>query len=326
MKREDIESRKVSVVEEKPSVKYRSLDRDNPRRVMYMVTMPTEGHRPLFGEVEGRSDAPADSPEAPRLVLTPLGQRVCDEWWGIPREYPEVEIIALQMMPDHFHGIILVRKQMQHNLSRIILDFKKNLNRAFRKLSLSSAVARQEPKEQSFDLGHFSKHLLRQHQLEHWLLYLSDNPRRLLLRREQPELFHQQRQTEVCGLQFTSMGNHFLLDRPSRQHVEISRRATSQQISDRLAKVLSAARNGAVTYTAARSDGDKLIARTVRHQGFPLVVLLTEGFPQQGTSKKHHYTPGGVYFEACSQGHLLLLAPHDSTTTLTTLLHLLSPR
>ena len=75
--------------------------------MMYMITMTTEGRRPLFGRIVGRCDAPAGSKDAPRIELSPLGQRVSDEWWGIPRYYPQVEIIALQMMPDHMHGITL---------------------------------------------------------------------------------------------------------------------------------------------------------------------------------------------------------------------------
>ena len=55
------------------------------------------------------------------------------------------------------------------------------------------------------------------------------------------------RKTEVCGLQFTSMGNHFLLDWPERQLVEMSREASDEQIEARLQSVLAAAHNGAVT-------------------------------------------------------------------------------
>ena len=54
--------------------------------------------------------------------------------------------------------------------------------------------------------------------------YLHDNPRRLAIRREHPDLFRIHRKTGVCGLLFTSLGNHFLLDWPERQLVEISSR------------------------------------------------------------------------------------------------------
>ena len=142
--------------------------------------------------------------------------------------------------------------------------------------------------------------------------YVKDNPRRLWLKMRHPDLFRIHRETVLCGLPFTSLGNHFLLDWPDRQLVEMSRSADSTSIEERLKEVLAAAHNGAVTYTAAISDGERLIARTVREEGFPLVILLADGFPAEGSPHERFYKPGGVYFEACSKGQLLLLEPKES--------------
>lgn len=148
-------------------------------------------------------------------------------------------------------------------------------------------------------------------QLRRMIDYVKDNPRRLWLKRHYPDLFLLHRRTDVGGLQFTSLGNHFLLEWPDRQMVEMSRSATDGQIQERLQQVLAAAHNGAITYTAAISKGEKLIARTLREQGYPLVVLLNDGFPAEGSRHEHFYKPGGVYFEACSRGQLLLLEPTE---------------
>ncbi len=148
-------------------------------------------------------------------------------------------------------------------------------------------------------------------QLRRMIDYVKDNPRRLWLKRHNPDLFRLHRRTDVGGLQFTSLGNHFLLEWPDRQMVEMSRSATDGQIQERLQQVLAAAHNGAITYTAAISKGEKLIARTLREQGYPLVVLLNDGFPAEGSRHEHFYKPGGVYFEACSRGQLLLLEPTE---------------
>ena len=110
---------------------------------------------------------------------------------------------------------------------------------------------------------------------------------------------------------FTSMGNHFLLDWPDRQLVEMSRNATDEQVQHKLKSVIAAAQNGAITYTASISKGEQFIARTLREQGFPLVVLLNDGFPEEGSPHERFFKPGGVYFEACSQGKLLLLEPTE---------------
>ena len=143
--------------------------------------------------------------------------------------------------------------------------------------------------------------------------YLRDNPRRLWLKSRHPDLFRLHRRTEAAGLLFTSLGNHFLLAWPEGQVVELSRSASSAQVQGRLLTALAAAHNGAVTYTAAISEGEKLIARTLREQGYPLVVLLNDGFPKEGSPHERYYKPGGVYFEACCRGRLLLLEPAEQS-------------
>lgn len=146
--------------------------------------------------------------------------------------------------------------------------------------------------------------------------YLRDNPRRLWLKSRHPDLFRLHRRTEAAGLLFTSLGNHFLLAWPEGQVVELSRSASSAQVQGRLLAALAAAHNGAVTYTAAISEGEKLIARTLREQGYPLVVLLNDGFPKEGSPHERYYKPGGVYFEACCRGRLLLLEPPSSRSSM----------
>ena len=150
-------------------------------------------------------------------------------------------------------------------------------------------------------------------QLRRMIDYVKDNPRRLWIKSRNPELFRLHRQTEAAGLEFTSMGNHFLLDWPDKQVVEMSRSATNEEVQKKLRKVIAAAQNGTVTYTAAISKGEQLIARTLREQGYPLVVLLNDGFPKEGSPHERYYKPGGVYFEACSRGQLLLLEPTEQS-------------
>lgn len=150
-------------------------------------------------------------------------------------------------------------------------------------------------------------------QLNRMINYVKDNPRRLWLKKNNPDLFRLHRHTEMCGLSFTSLGNHFLLDWHDNQTVEMPRNATVEQVQIRLQTAMAAAQNGAVTYTAAISKGEQLIARTLRKQGYPLVVLLSDGFPKDGSPHERFYKPGGIYFEACSKGQLLILEPTEQT-------------
>ena len=95
--------------------------------------------------------------------------------------------------------------------------------------------------------------------------------------------------------------------------VELSRNTPADKVEQRLNEALAAAQNGAITYTAAISKGEQLIARTLRQQGFPLVILLNDGFPKEGSPHERYFKPGGVYFEACAEGRLLLLEPTAET-------------
>lgn len=320
MKREVYESQKAFAGEKKPSMQRRCVGHDYTERMMYMVTMVVEGRRPLFGTVMGRSDAPAGSGYAPRVGLTELGERVSKEWWGIPQYYPQVEIIALQMMPDHLHGIIFIKEKMEKDLSRIIRGFKTGCNRSYREVILGvSSVATQSqqtgqagqredrPREDRshgllFGRGFNDKLLLREGQLQRWLDYLRDNPRRLLMKREQPDLFRVQRNIIVAGQQFSAIGNRFLLERPVRLQVQCSRSLTEEQIAEKQAWWIAQARSGAVLVSPCISKGEKAVMRAAFDAGLPIIVLQENGFTDLAK-------PGGRRMDACARGQLLLLAP-----------------
>ena len=44
--------------------------------------------------------------------------------------------------------------------------------------------------------------------------------------------------------------------------------------------------------------------------------MLKDGFPKAGDPAEKYYKPGGVYFEACAAGRLLLLESTADTLTL----------
>ena len=113
MDRATFESQKAFAGEKKASMQRRCVDNDYTARRMYMITMVTEGRKPLFGQVVGRSEAVEPSPEVPRVALSPLGEAVAEIWQTIGSHHPEVKVVALQMMPDHLHAILFVREKME---------------------------------------------------------------------------------------------------------------------------------------------------------------------------------------------------------------------
>ena len=85
-------------------------------RRMYLITMTVEGRRPLLGTVVGNPEAEHGTQDAPRMELSPLGRAVEKHWMEINEHYPQVEVLALQLMLDHLHGILFVKEKMPQHL------------------------------------------------------------------------------------------------------------------------------------------------------------------------------------------------------------------
>ena len=263
------------------------------------VTMVANSRQALFGKLTHNGSEAV-------IEKTPIGWALINQQRKLLELCPEIKILADKVMPDHHHMVLQVQRTMPRSIRQVVRGYMQGCKEEARKLGFV---------ENLYDAPPFYRVLTHKGQLHAMIEYVKANAERAWQRRQNPDLFRMYRKTEACGLQFTSMGNHFLLDWPERQLVEMSREASDGQIEEQLKLVLAAAHNGAVTYTAAISKGEQKIARTVREQGFPLVVLLNDGFPVKGSPHERFYKPGGAYFEACSKGKLLLMEPDSSAFT-----------
>lgn len=220
MKEEQILWKKTHLSEKKESMKRRDSHHDYAERRMYMITIEVEGRRALFGRVEGDVAAPNGSDEAPHIVLSPLGKMVQDEWLGIPRFFPQIEVMAVQMMPDHMHGILFVKDRLPVHLGQVISGFKAGCRKMMRgEISAEPMLVekdRKTPAELMFaekgkgkekekicqqgtvapssGSGYvplfakgYNDLILRSYELETWKNYLRENPRRLMMKRSNPD-------------------------------------------------------------------------------------------------------------------------------------------
>ena len=289
----------------------RCVDNDYTARRMYMITMVTEGRKPLFGKVVGRSDAVEPSAEVPHVELSSLGEAIEQIWQTIGNHHQEVKVVALQMMPDHLHAILFVKERMEKPLGKVLLGVKQACNKAFREqMPVEFVAVAQQHAEQSrengllFAKGFNDQILLRDGQLERWLNYLKDNPRRLLMKRENPDLFKVQRGLMFAGISFSAIGNRFLLERPLKLQVQCSRSISEEELKAKMNECLKAGRQGAVLVSPAISHGEKVIMRAAFEEGLPLVYLQENGFTDLAK-------PGGLRMDACARGQLLILAPWE---------------
>jgi REP element-mobilizing transposase RayT len=321
MNKEEYETHKPFADEKKPSMLRRRVGHDYESRRMYFITMTVEGRRPLLGRLVGRSDAPEGSAEWPHVELSELGKAVQYEWMDVTRYHPEVSAVALQIMPDHLHGILFVREQMEQHLGQIIKGFKASTNKHYRRLVLgveSAATASlhrrpEDKRDRSLDnrqqgflwsLGYNDHILSGKGELQRWVTYLHENPLRLTIKHEHPDLFRVRFGINVAGQTYAAIGNQFLLKNPQKQQVQCSRSLTEEQIKEKVAFFLAKARQGAILVSPAISKGEQAVMRAALDAHLPLIFLTPWGF--NAFSK-----PGHQYFNACAEGHLLILAPWE---------------
>ena len=147
MTEEQIASKKEHAGEKKASMKRRDDHHDYTERRMYMITLEVEGRRPLFGRIVGDAFAPKGGKDEPHIELTALGKAVQSEWLGIHSYYPQIEVMAVQMMPDHLHGILFVKERLPVHLGQVISGFKAGCRRAEKMLRAETVAAKPQPTE-----------------------------------------------------------------------------------------------------------------------------------------------------------------------------------
>lgn len=291
-----------------PSMTRRREGHDYLGRRMYLITMTVEGRRPLLGAVVGNPEAVCGAADAPRMELSPLGKAVEKHWMEISKYHPQIEVLALQLMPDHLHSIIFVKEKMPQHLGMAIKGFKIATNRVYRRVCsaaiLSQPTIPDRKQGMLWSIGYNDGILDRRGQLDNWFNYLRDNPRRLLMKRSRPEFFRVQRNIKVGDYEFSAIGNLFLLSHPVRLQVQCSRSLNEEQIEMRKRFFLEKARHGAILVSPSISPGEKAIMRAAFDAGFPLILLQENGFTEMTK-------PGGSRFDACADGRLLILSPWE---------------
>ena len=352
---EQITKKKKFAGEKKISMKRRDDHHDYTERRMYMITIEVEGRRAVFGHLTGDPFAAAGSGNYARIVLSELGEAVQHEWMAIHGYYPQIEVMGVQMMPDHMHGILFVKAPLPVHLGQVISGFKAGCRKAERALRekkeaarmagmaaaqplptekagpqancqgansllsaqqgqgenslLSSqqaaAVPLQSPPYRPLFAKGYNDLILRSYdELQAWLNYLRDNPRRLMMKRALPHLLRPFFGLCIGAHTYNGIGNRQLLCAPHRQAVRLSRRLTESDIEREIARHLAIARQGTVLISPAISPAEKRVMRAVFDAGYPTIVLMENGFTP--LSKPH-----GEQFDACAKGTLLMLSPWE---------------
>lgn len=302
------------------------------------VTMVAKGRQAIFGSL-------VHNGEHADVEKTSIGWALINEQQRLLQLCPEIRVLADKVMPDHYHLILRVCATMPRSIKEAVRGYMQGCRAAAEKAGWSGPLFDGPPffrvlthKGQldamiRYVLANAERAWIRRQQPD---LFRLRRDVEVMGRYNLPERDGQEGgSAEVpksgaglvssagiesphplphpLPLRFSLMGNHWLLSWPMKQWVEVSRSATEEQIADIEQDALAMAERGAVIVTAAVSAGEKRVARRVREAGYPLVVLMVDGFPVAGSEHERYYKPGGVYFEACSRGRLLLMEPAEDS-------------
>ena len=227
-----------------------------------MITMNIDGRKPLLGELQGGTDGAW-------VYYSPLGKAVSEEIEKCFADYPQIQICAKQLMPDHLHFVVWVKDSLPVSLGEIIRKLKIGCTHAYWEIVLHMNVQSKDTTNSSvqskdttncsvqskdatsnrsslFESGFHDRIMLHNGQLRNMIDYVRDNPRRLALKRANPQLFRLHQRVHVAGFSCTTLGNQFLLDFPMKGVVQCSRRLTQAEIDRQKEQCLAEAERGTV--------------------------------------------------------------------------------
>ena len=175
---------------------------------IYHITFVVTGRQPLLGEL-------AIDHDEPRCLPTDLGRAISHDLDEIQQRRPYVRLLAKQLMPDHIHVLLYVTD----DCSVSIKEIARGMRQGWRQMATTVSIDPQIPSAEEYkqmpkgvtqmpDTGThqplfetpFFRTLAHKGQLDTMIQYIHDNPRRAMLKQQNPDLFTLRRDTRVGEL------------------------------------------------------------------------------------------------------------------------------
>ena len=291
--------------ETQPSMLRRMQQHDYQSRCIYLVTVMKADDCPRLCEVTGSIDHPI-------VTYSAVGKIVNQELYMLPIRYPQVQILAYQIMPDHVHVVLYVKERLPESLylGNIVASWKACCSKVYwEHLNLKAQAQSTDamPQRKSVFAKGFNDSVLRGGRpLQTMIAYVHANPQRLMIRRANGPLFAIRRSVAIAGMQFDAVGNMELLKLRKRV-VHCHRRWSEIELERYKSECKEAMRSGMVLVSPFISKSEREIMQQAEDSHSALIRLVENGFPDR-------YKPIGKSFEICASGKLLMLAPWNYHT------------
>lgn len=164
----------------------RLTDYDYRQTGAYFVTICAANKQCLFGEIANDE-----------MQLTQMGETAIDCWEAIPQHFPNTELDAFVLMPNHLHGIVVIQTaRAQHaaplhtpphvasgSLGAIIRSFKSATTRQIN-------ILRKKPGETLWQRNYYEHVIRNEADLDRIRHYIEINPSKWSEDTENPISYH----------------------------------------------------------------------------------------------------------------------------------------
>lgn len=296
----------------KPSYTRRARHHDYHCAARYMITLKKAPEIPILSRITGDpKSADSAAPEFPRAVPTPVGEcfeKALTEWI---RRYPQMRVDPYVIMPDHIHFRLHVTDDIPSGLSTAIASLMGQTTNQYKEL-LSRSNTNFPEDLRYFHKGYTDSIAYDLQQFDTQRVYITDNPRRLLIKRQHPDFFFARWLLHNESFSMIAIGNIYLLKNPHIEHVRFSRKFSEQQnLENRAAWVRCVENEGVLISPFIHPVEKEMRDYAIKNEG-KIIRFEHDGFSER-------YSPSKIELELLAEGRLLLLGPVEHNTEKTKL-------
>ncbi|MDE5585329.1 MAG: hypothetical protein K2I92_03190 [Muribaculaceae bacterium] len=245
---------------------------------------------PRFSQVVGYVDN-HDWPPTVRLHET--GNIIASCLSKIKTTFPFTSILRRCIMPDHVHIDLFVKEATETHLGQIIAAFKRHCSTELEKLGYP-------PQTDLFIENYHDTFLRGKGQLKALLKYISDNPRRYLIRTMHKGWFRRFVISDGKD-RYEAYGNWDLLSEFQRVQVKFSSKYTPSELKSYKRLWYRTILNDGIIVSPFIHAEEKKVRNWAMENGGVIIYIVHKPFPDI-------YKPSGKLFELCSEGRLLIIS------------------
>lgn len=258
----------------------------------YLITIRKVPSAPSFSTLTGD---PKSKENPPAVILKQGGQIIAEQIAELCKD-SRFEIRNHVIMPDHVHILWRVKEWLPKDLGHYIARFKSKCTKGWHD---ANGIVNPDYKNPDFFAGKFNDRIaFDMNMVSRFDTYISDNPRRLLMRIKYPDLFSKRCNIRILDRIFTVFGNFQLLRNPMVTPAIFSSRYSPDELKLWKHKWDETIRTeGVLISPFIHPEEKKLMTRAIA-EGASIIRIIPEGIGDR-------YKPSGIEFDLAADGRCL---------------------